>query len=94
MKKVSDAKLPKVKSGDVLEAVEMLRATITLLRQSFGIVFMASSITDHPFMTETEQKEFAINFDDLSKDFRACHQFLTDHYQILKSQEDSESVSK
>lgn len=90
MKKIStNETLPKPKAGDVLDALEMLRATLCLLRNSFGIVCMAGNVAHggSPFMTDTELKEFAVRFEDVSKDLKACHSYLIDVYSKLKQKE-------
>lgn len=73
----------------MLDALEMLRATLCLLRNSFGIVCMAGNVAPGgaPFMTDTELKEFAVRFEDVSKDIKACHSFLIDVYTKLKQKE-------
>ena len=61
--KAKKNELPKPKSGDVLEALEMVRATMTLLRQSFGIAFMAGSIGAKVFFDDdTALKEWCVQF--------------------------------
>ena len=68
--------LPKPKSGDVLEALEMVRATMTLLRQSFGIAFMAGSIGAKVFDSDSALKEWCVQFDSVTDGLKKVHSGL------------------
>lgn len=87
--KVKKNELPKPKSGDVLEALEMVRATMTLLRQSFGIAFMAGSIGAKAFDSETALKEWCVQFDAVSDGLKKVHSGLLEVYTSLKNSESS-----
>lgn len=79
--------LPTPKSGDVLEAAEMVRSTLCLLRQAFGILFMCSG---NPVLSkrfphsESEIKEFCVQFDDVTKFLKDGYDCLINSYQFLK----------
>lgn len=79
--------LPKPKSGDVLEALEMVRATMTLLRQSFGIAFMAGSLGVKVFADDTALKEWCVQFDVVTDGFKKVHSGLLEVYTSLKKSE-------
>lgn len=71
----SSTSLPTPKKGDVYEAAEMVRASLAVLRQSFGIVYMSNAIgASH--VSDAEQKKFVGVFD-------ALEQYLRDTYTDL-----------
>ena len=86
MSKVNNPKVPQLRAEDVCEAFEMIRATLTLLRQSFGIVFMTPQITSFE-MSDADMKQFALEFDNVVKVFRNVHTALSEKYQDMKSRE-------
>lgn len=86
MSKVNNPKVPQLRAEDVCEAFEMLRATLTLLRQAFGIVFMAPQISSFE-MSDADMKQFALEFDNVVKVFRNVHTALSEKYQDMKSRE-------
>ena len=79
--------LPKPKSGDVLEALEMVRATLTMLRQSFGIAFMAGSIGAKVFPDDTALKEWCVQFDSVTDGLKKVHSGLLEVYASLQKSE-------
>ena len=87
LKNTKKNELPKPKSGDVLEALEMVRATLTMLRQSFGIAFMAGSIGAKAFDSETALKEWCVQFDAVTDGLKKVHSGLLEVYASLKKSE-------
>lgn len=79
-------KVPQLRSEDVCEAFEMIRATLTLLRQAFGIVFMTPQIASFE-MSDADIKQFALEFDNVVKVLRNTHSALSEKYKAMKSTE-------
>lgn len=79
-------KVPQLRSEDVCEAFEMVRATLTMLRQVFGIVFMAPQISLFE-ISDADMKQFALEFDNIVKVLRNVHTALSEKYQDMKSKE-------
>lgn len=68
---------------DVLEACEMLRASITLMRQSFGITFMSRQVAGYD-ISDDDMKAFAHKFDDVQKVFGGSYESLYKKAQTLE----------
>lgn len=86
MSKVNNPKILQLRAEDVCEAFEMVRASLTLLRQAFGIVFMTPQIASFE-MSDADMKQFALEFDNVSKVLRNVHSALSEKYQNMKSKE-------
>lgn len=93
MKKNSLKKLSVSESNlnptDLIESGNMLHATATLLRQSFGIVCMFNDLTPNP-MSDSELKAFAQNFDIVHKTCLAYAREITSKGRSLQDKHDSE----
>lgn len=80
MQKLENMALPK--KADIFEAAEMIRATLALHRQSFGICYMANAIgASH--VSDAEMKKFVGVFDSLEQYLRDTYKSLIDYANAL-----------
>lgn len=63
---------------DLQEGACMLYSTMTLLRQSFGIVSMVNELLNKPF-TQDELKSFGKSFDIVHSSIGSCYKGLCDY---------------
>ena len=78
---------PAPKSSDVIEAAEMVRAALACLRQSFGIAFMVFSNGYFKSKSESDVKQFTVQFDDVNKFLRETYDACVGWYNQLKKSE-------
>lgn len=70
-------------ASDVLEAAEIIRATLTMLRVSSGVVFFAGQYTGLSRYNEALMKSIAREFDDLTATLRTLYSELVKNFEKL-----------
>lgn len=74
-------------ASDILEASELIRSTLTLLRISSGVVFFAGQYTGSDKYSEDVIKGFAREFDALAVSLRSFYDDLIANYRAVSSKE-------
>lgn len=70
-------------ASDVLEAAEIIRATLTMLRVSSGVTFFAGQYTGLSRYDETLMKAIASEFDDITITLRQLYSELVKNFENL-----------
>lgn len=89
-KKLSKSVVPQPSDGrettasDVLEASEIIRATLTMLRVSSGVTFFAGQYTGLERYNESLMKDIASEFDSLSRTLQQLYSELISNYKTLE----------
>lgn len=86
---VNNMDFPKVNSGDVRESAEMLRATMTMLRQCYSIVWMRKTLWSD--VSDEDIKSFTEHFDAVQRFFYDSHNVFMNQYGSLV---ESEKIKK